>query len=58
MEEVATMQHEKKDSITVKRNAKGETAFDIKIYYDSDDGDEEVMRRLKETYIKLMEAFT
>lgn len=29
------LQHEKRDSITLKRNAKGEYAWDIKMYFDS-----------------------
>lgn len=28
------LQHEKRDSITLKRNAKGEYAWDIKLYFD------------------------
>ena len=31
-----TAEFEKKDSITVKRNAKGEYAWDIKIYLDNE----------------------
>ena len=32
--ETSTTAFEKKDSITLKRNAKGEYAWDIKTYYD------------------------
>ena len=30
------LQHEKRDSITLKRNAKGEYAWDIKLYFDAE----------------------
>lgn len=33
----AELQHEKRDSIAIKRNAKGEYAWDIKVYFDRED---------------------
>lgn len=30
------LQHEKRDSVTLKRNAKGEYAWDIKLYLDAE----------------------
>ena len=36
---IETAEFEKKDSITVKRNAKGEYAWDIKIYLDNETQD-------------------
>ena len=37
MDEKTQIQHEKRDSVTLKRNAKGEYAWDVKLYFDSDD---------------------
>jgi len=34
MEEKAQLQYEKRDSVTLKRNAKGKYAWDIKLYFD------------------------
>jgi len=33
------LQYEKRDSIALKRNAKGEYAWDVKLYWNSEDGD-------------------
>ena len=38
MDETA-LQYDKHDSITLKRNAKGEYAWDAKLYWNSDDDD-------------------
>jgi len=35
----AQLQYEKRDSIVLKRNAKGEYAWDVKLYWNSEDGD-------------------
>jgi len=37
--EEAQLQYEKRDSVTLKRNAKGEYAWDVKLYWDRDDVD-------------------
>ena len=37
--EEAQLQYEKRDSIVLKRNAKGEYAWDVKLYWNSEDGD-------------------
>jgi len=40
------LQYEKRDSVTLKRNAKGEYAWDAKIYFDAEGGNEEILERL------------
>jgi len=51
------LQYEKRDSITVKRNAKGEYAWDIKIYYDAENEKiADVVDYLKQTDKRLKEA--
>lgn len=50
------------DSVTLKQNAKGEYAWDIKIYFDSDEGrdakaPEKVLTRLKEIDKKLHKQY-
>jgi hypothetical protein len=52
----AQLQYEKKDSITLKRNAKGEYAWDIKLYYDGGKL-QVVVGELKHTDAMLREAF-
>lgn len=54
----AELQYEKRDSVEVTRNAKGEYGWKIKQYYDSDN--EEIVNvvwSLKETDRQLREAF-
>ena len=52
------LQYEKRDSITVKRNAKGEYAWDIKIYYDAENEKiADVTDYLQMTDKRLKEAF-
>ena len=51
------LQHEKRDSITVKRNAKGEYAWDVKIYYDAENEKiADIVDYLKQTDKRLKEA--
>ncbi len=57
MEQKAELQHENRDSITVKRNAKGEYAWDLKAYYDSESGNADVLQRLQETDTELRKRF-
>ena len=33
------LQYEKRDSVTLKRNAKGEYAWDVQLYWNSEDAD-------------------
>ena len=52
------LQYEKRDSITVKRNAKGEYAWDVKIYYDAENEKiADVVDYLKQTDKRLKDAF-
>jgi hypothetical protein len=54
----AEMQYEKRDSVEVTRNAKGEYGWKIKLYYNSDDEMvSELVWDLKETDRQLREAF-
>jgi len=39
MMDEAQLQYEKRDSVTLKRNANGEYAWDVKLYWDRDDAD-------------------
>jgi len=41
--EEAELKYEKRDSVTVKRNAKGEYAWDIKLYWSSEDDEARIV---------------
>ena len=57
-DKIAELTHENRDSVAVKRNAKGEYAWDIKIHYDAGGGDaEDVVKYLKYVDDKLKENF-
>lgn len=55
----AELQYEQRDSITLKRNAKGEYAWDLKLYYDAEnkkianvvDYLQQMDKRLRETFL-------
>lgn len=54
----ATTDFDRKDSVTLKMNAKGEYAYDVKIYYDSSQDDiNDVMNRLIDVDMKIHENF-
>lgn len=53
----AELQYEKRDSLTLKRNAKGEYAWDIKAYYNGESGNADVLQRLQETDTELKKRF-
>ncbi len=55
--EQEALTHENRDSITLKRNAKGEYAWDLKAYYDSESGNADVLQRLQETDTELRKRF-
>ena len=56
--EPATINFDKRDSITLKMNARGEYAYDAKIYYDSSEEDiKDVMNRLIDIDMKIKENF-
>lgn len=56
--EEAELKYEKKDSVTVKRNAKGEYAWDIKLYCDAENEKiADVVNYLQEVDKRLKEAF-
>lgn len=57
-DKIAELTHENRDSVAVKRNAKGEYAWDIKIYYDAGGNDaKDVVKYLKFVDDKLKENF-
>lgn len=53
------LQHEKRDSIILKRNAKGEYAWDIKLYFDAEGkrGSECALANLSDIDISLQGAY-
>jgi len=52
------LQYEKRDSITLKRNAKGEYAWDVKLYYDTENEKiADIVDYLKLTDKRLRDAF-
>ena len=54
----AELQQEKRDSITLKRNAKGEYAWDMKLYYDAENEKiADIVAYLQQTDKRLKEAF-
>jgi hypothetical protein len=56
--DAAQQAFEKKDSITLKRNAKGEYAWDIKLYFDlSEEDPEEVINAVYVYDDKLRDQF-
>ena len=53
-----TTNFDRRDSVTLKMNAKGEYAYDSKIYYDSAEDDvNDVMNRLIDIDMKIKENF-
>lgn len=56
--ESKTIDFERRDSITLKMNTKGEYAYDAKIYYDSSlDEIYEIMTKLIDIDIRIHESF-
>lgn len=54
----AQLQYEKRDSVALKRNANGEYAWDVKLYWNSDDADAlSVVEHLQHIDKMLGEAF-
>jgi hypothetical protein len=58
MKENTKLQHEKRDSITLKRNAKGEYAWDAKLYYDAENENiADIVEYLHQVDKRLKDAF-
>lgn len=56
--ESTTTNFDRRDSVTLKMNAKGEYAYDVKIYYDSlEDDIKDVVNRLIDVDTKIHENF-
>ena len=56
--DAAQLQYEKRDSVALKRNAKGEYAWDVKLYWNSEDDDAlSVVEELQHIDKMLREAF-
>ena len=55
--ESKTIDFDRRDSVTLKMNAKGEYAFDAKIYYASTDDIKDVINRLIDIDLKIHENF-
>ena len=56
--ESKTTNFDRRDSVTLKMNAKGEYAYDVKLYYDSlEDDINDVMNRLIDVDMRIKENF-
>lgn len=51
-------QFDKRDSITLKRNAKGDMAWDIKLYFNRSEGEDDVLAQLDDIHERLTVAYT
>ena len=53
-----TTNFDRRDSVTLKMNAKGEYSYDVKLYYDSlEDDINDVINRLTDVDMKIHEKF-